>query len=376
MSSPARPLTVLQILPALHAGGVERGTLEISRYLVQQGHRSLVMSAGGRMVPQLLAEGGEHFAWPIGKKSLFTLRLIWQLRQFLIAQKVDILHLRSRMPAWVGYLAWRGMDPATRPKLVTTVHGAYSVNAYSAVMTKGERVIAVSNTIREYILSHYPKVDTSKIRLIYRGVDPQDFPHGYQPSDEWLEKWQRDYPQLVGKIVITLPGRITRLKGQLDFIQLIARLKHSGFNVHGLIVGEPAQRKQAFLHELVREINQSNLMQDISLTGHRGDLKEIMAISNIVLSLSRYVESFGRTVLEALSLGIPVIGYNHGGVSEILTNMFPAGRVHVGDVAALEAACVNCLSQKQNISENKNFILTNMLSNTLAEYQSLMLKDK
>jgi glycosyltransferase involved in cell wall biosynthesis len=265
------------------------------------------------------------------------------------------------------------MDPATRPKLVTTVHGTYSVNAYSAVMTKGERVIAVSNTIREYILSNYPKVDPEKIRLIYRGVDPHEFPRGYQPSEEWLAKWRQDYPQSVGKIIITLPGRITRLKGQLDFVQLIARLKYAGLNVHGLIVGEPAQKKQAFLHELVREINQSNLIKDISLTGHRSDLKEIMAISNIVLSLSRYVESFGRTVLEALSLGTPVIGYNHGGVSEILTNIFPAGCVRVGDVAALEASCLNCLSQKQNISENKNFTLASMLSNTLAEYQSLML---
>lgn len=185
------PLTVLQLLPALHAGGVERGTLEISRYLVQNGHRSLVMSAGGRMVPQLLAEGGEHFTWSIGKKSLLTLRLIWKLRRFLTEQKVDILHLRSRMPAWIGYLAWHGMNPLTRPKLVTTVHGAYSVNAYSAVMTKGERVIAVSNTIREYILSNYPKVDPDKIRLIYRGVDPEEFPRGYQPSDEWMENGGR-----------------------------------------------------------------------------------------------------------------------------------------------------------------------------------------
>ena len=111
-----RKLTVLQVLPALNAGGVERGTLEIGKALVENGHRSLVMSGGGRMVEQLLAEGSEHFSWPIGKKNLWTLRLIWQLRRFLKTQKVDVLHLRSRMPAWVGYLAWKGMDPAIRPR--------------------------------------------------------------------------------------------------------------------------------------------------------------------------------------------------------------------------------------------------------------------
>ncbi|MEQ1667365.1 MAG: glycosyltransferase family 4 protein, partial [Sulfuriferula sp.] len=343
LSSP-RQLTILQVLPALHAGGVERGTLEISRYLVRHGHRSLVMSAGGRMVPQLIAEGGEHFTSPIGKKSLLTLRLVWQLRRFLTEQKVDILHLRSRMPAWIGYLAWRGMDPATRPKLVTTVHGAYSVNAYSAVMTKGERVIAVSNTIREYILSNYPKVDPDKIRLIYRGVDPQEFPRGFRPSDEWMAKWRQDYPQFVGKQIVTLPGRITRWKGQLEFVQLIAKLKHDGLNVHGIIAGEADPKKAAFLLELQTKINELNLSNDISLIGHRTDLKEVMSVSNLVLSLSLDPEAFGRTTPEALSLGIPVVGYNHGGVGEVLGTMFPAGLVELDNAEDLIPTVQQCLT--------------------------------
>ncbi len=324
------------------------------------------------MVPQLIAEGGEHFASPIGKKSLFTLRLIWSLRRFLTEQKVDILHLRSRMPAWIGYLAWRGMDPVTRPKLVTTVHGAYSVNAYSAVMTKGERVIAVSNTIREYILNNYPKIDPDKIRLIYRGVDPQEFPRGYRPSDEWMAKWQQDYPQFVGKTIITLPGRITRGKGQLDFIQLLTRLKQAGMNVHGVIAGEPGLKKQVYLQELQTKINALNLNKDISFIGHRSDLKEVMSVSNIVLSLSQYPESFGRTVLEPLSLGIPVIGYNHGGVGEILKTLFPAGLVTRGDVDTLEKAIVKCLAHPNDIAENHEFTLINMQSRTLLLYQELL----
>jgi len=323
------------------------------------------------MVPQLLAEGGEHFSSPIGKKSLLTLRLIWQLRRFIIEQKVDILHLRSRMPAWIGYLAWRGMDPATRPKLVTTVHGAYSVNAYSAVMTKGERVIAVSNTIREYILSNYPKVDPEKIRLIYRGVDPHEFPRGYQPSDEWLAKWQQNYPQLKGKVIITLPGRITRWKGQIDFIELIAHLKQAGIRVHGVIAGEADPKKTTFLHELQAKIQALNLINDISLIGHRTDLKEVMAVSNLVLSLSQEPEAFGRITPEALSLGIPVVGYDHGGVGEVLKEIFPTGLVELNNPENLIATVQQCLTHPYAIKDNATFSLADMQTKTLAVYREL-----
>ena len=367
-----RQITVLQMLPALHAGGVERGTLEIARYLTQHQHRSLVMSAGGRMVPQLVAEGSTHFDWNIGKKSLLTLHLVPRLQRFLVEQRVDILHLRSRMPAWIGYLAWRGMNAATRPKLVTSVHGAYSVNAYSAVMTKGERVIAVSETIRSYLLANYPKLDPALIRLIHRGVDALEFPRHYQPDSEWLTRWQHDYPQLAGKTLLTLPGRITRWKGQADFIELIARLKQTGLDVHGLIVGEVDPKKRHFLHELETKIDALNLNQNISLIGHRSDLKEIMSISKLVLSLSQNPEAFGRTVPEALSLGIPVTGYNHGGVGEVLQALFPAGLVPPSDLNALEKTVSQCILKPGDIAENRQFTLANMQSRTLSVYQELL----
>src|SRR4030042_6127656 len=132
-------LTLLQLLPALESGGVERGTLEVAQTLVEHGHRALVMSAGGRQVASRVASGAEHFAWPIGEKSFKTLLLVGKLRKFLLEQKVDIIHARSRVPAWIAWLAWRGMNPAPRPRFVTTVHGPYSVSAYSAVVARVER---------------------------------------------------------------------------------------------------------------------------------------------------------------------------------------------------------------------------------------------
>lgn len=366
-----RRLTVVQVLPALESGGVERGTLEVGRYLVEQGHRSIVISAGGRMVEQLTRAGSEHLTWDIGRKRLWTLRLIPRLRRFLIDNRVDILHARSRMPAWVAYLAWRGMDPAVRPRFVTTVHGLYSVNAYSAVMVKGERVIAVSQTVRDYILCHYPKVEPARIVVIPRGVDPDEYPHGYQPPAEWLAAWRAQYPQLVGRKVLTLPGRITRLKGHEDFIELIARLKASGEPVHGLIVGGADPRKAAYLRELQTKIAAAGLSADISLTGQRDDLREIMAVSDLVLSLSKQPESFGRTVLEALSLGVPVVGYAHGGVGEVLAARMPAGAVAVGDHNALTERVRELLHLGVRPHPAGGHTLRAMLSATLDLYTAL-----
>ena len=136
-----KKLTVLQLLPALESGGVERGTVEIAQALVEHGHRALVMSAGGRLIAQLQTLGAEHTTWPIGKKSFKTLLLVNRLRQFFIDQKIDIVHARSRVPAWIAWLAWREMNPLTRPRLVTTVHGLYGVNLYS----RGDDWSATSN---------------------------------------------------------------------------------------------------------------------------------------------------------------------------------------------------------------------------------------
>jgi glycosyltransferase involved in cell wall biosynthesis len=360
------------MLPALNSGGVERGTLEVGKYLVEQGHRSLVMSAGGRMVEQLMTEGSEHFSWPIAMRSPLTLRLLWKLRRFLIEQKVDVLHVRSRMPAWLGYLAWKGMDPNTRPRLVTTVHGPYTVNSYSVVMTKGERVIAISEFIRNYILQNYTGVAADSIRLIHRGIDAEKFPYAYQPTKDWLASWRQQYPQLEGRRLLTLPARLTRWKGQEDFIRLIAKLKLSGVNVHGLLVGEAHPRKQDFLHELQNLAATLGVKDAITFVGHRSDLRDIMAISDIVFSLSNEPEAFGRTTIEALSLGRPVIGYDHGGTGEQLRAVFPQGCTPPADLKALEALTIAFLQQTPEVPPQHDFSLDAMQQKTLAVYSELV----
>jgi glycosyltransferase involved in cell wall biosynthesis len=367
-----RRLTVVQVLPALESGGVERGTLEVGKYLVEHGHRSIVISAGGRLVEQLEREGSEHLAWEVGRKSPLTLlRYVGRLRRFLRDEKADILHVRSRMPGWVCYLAWRGMDPAMRPHLVATVHGPYSVNRYSAVMSRGERVIAISDMIAAYIRTNYPHVAPENIRLIPRGVDPAQFPHGYQPTAAWLTRWRADYPELTGRKVIILPARITRWKGQEDFIQLMARLVAANHDVHGLIVGEAHPHRREFMLELQRQCRALGLENRITFTGHRGDLKDVMAVSDIVLSLSREPEAFGRVTLEALSLGKPVIAYDHGGVSEQLAAVLPDGAIPVGDIAAAAKKTADWLSQPPDVPAQNPYTLARMLASTLDVYREL-----
>lgn len=366
-------MNVLQVLPALNSGGVERGTLEVADYLVKQGHEALVVSSGGRLVRELEKLGARHITMPVHKKRLSSLFQVKAFRKLLEDEKPDILHVRSRVPAWIAYLAWRKMDRATRPRFVSTVHGFYSINRYSEVMTKGERVIAVSKSIREYISMNYPRTPLENVEVVYRGIDPVMYPHGYQPPADWLGKFQKEHPQLGGKRVFLLPGRITRLKGHGDFFDLLVSLKNEGCDVHGLVVGDTQQGKSAYMDELKNLVLEKGLADDVTFTGHRSDVREIMAVSDVVCALSQQPESFGRTVIEALAIGKPVLGYDCGGVGELLGEIFPKGRVPLGDTKRLFQTAKSILQseEKPHVSEG-SFTLEAMCRTTLELYKSLL----
>jgi glycosyltransferase involved in cell wall biosynthesis len=362
-------MKVVQILPELDTGGVEQGTLEVARHLAARGHESLVLSGGGRLVERLLAEGSRHFTLPVGRKSPRTVWLVPRLRRWLRAERPDLLHLRSRVPAWVAVLACRGLPAAARPHLVTTFHGFYSVNRWSAVMTKGERVICVSRAIREHIVNCYPSVDPAVLRVIPRGIDPAVFPHGHRPTAAWMTAFQQEFPATRGQRLITLPGRVTRLKGHDDLLEILRQLDDP--SVHGLIAGGAHPRKQAYLRGLMARIEALGLGGRVTVTGPRDDLREVLAVSDVVLSLTNQPESFGRTTLEALGLGRPVVGYAHGGVAEILAAVFPAGQVPPGDHAAAAARVREFLASPPVVPGEHPFTLQRMLDETLAVYQEL-----
>jgi len=335
-----KPLTVLQIIPALDSGGVEKGTIEVSKALVDSGHKALVISSGGRLVGELEKTGATHVNWDLGKKSLTTFLQYRKLRQWLVENKVDALHARSRMPAWVAWLAWRGMPKLNRPRFITTVHGLNSVSAYSKIMTYGETVVAVSNTVKEYITVNYKGVKQDKIVVIPRGIDPVEFPFAYQPTEPWKFAWFEDFPNTKDKFIVTLPGRLTRLKGHHDLIRVIDGLREQIPEIHAVIVGSEDPKRMSYAEGLYKEVKDRGLDEFITFTGYRSDMKDIYAISDMVLSLSSKPESFGRTVVEAVSLGRAVVGYDHGGVGETLSQLYPVGLVPLDDLAAVRERIV------------------------------------
>lgn len=367
--APAKLLTVVQLIPALHSGGAERSALEIARALVQAGHRSVVISAGGRLVAQLQAEGSEHVQLDLGRKSLSTLGRLGALRRLLRELQPDIVHARSRLPGWLGWWALKGMTP--RPHFVTTVHGLNSPGRYSAILLRGERVIAVSQTMRDFALSHYPWLEPARVRVIPRGIDPAAFPYGHRPDEAWQKAFLAEYPALAGAPLLTLPARGTRLKGHRDAIELLADLKRRGIEARLLLLGVIEPGREAYLTELHELIRLRGVTSQVVLTPARSDIRDIYAISTLILQLSNKPESFGRTVVEALSLCRPVLGYAHGGVGELLAELYPAGRVPPGDRERLVERAAELLRVAPPISPLQSYRLVDMQLATLALYEEV-----
>lgn len=332
-------LTVVQMLPELEGGGVERGTLEVGRYLAEHGHRSLVISAGGRLVEQLEREGSRHIPWNVGTKTPACLRYILPLRRLLQKEKVDVLHLRSRMPAWIGYLAWKSLARRKRPILVTTFHGFYSVNAYSAIMTKGMGIIAVSESIKNHIRENYRK--DKEVSLIFRGVDMQLFaPDNVQP--ERVERLRRQWAISDTSPLLMLPGRLTRLKGQDIFLRSLSLLK--GIDFQAVLVGDTGENP-GFVGELMRLIDLYDLTGRVKMVGHCTDMPAAYLLADIVLSASSSEpEAFGRTTVEAMAMGKPVIATAHGGSLETVLERQTGWLVRPSDPEDMARALAEALT--------------------------------
>ena len=368
----SRPLTVVQLLPALDTGGVERGTLEIAEALVAAGHRSVVISAGGKLVAPLVAGGSEHFELDIGRKSLWSLRLVPTLRRRFAELGADLVHARSRLPAWLTWFAWRGMDARTRPRFVTTMHGLNSVNPYSGIMARGERVICVSQTVRTHILKHYPKTDPACLRVIPRAVDPLAFPRGHQPADDWRAQFIAEHPALSGPAPwLCLAGRGTRMKGHAHAIQLVADLRQSGVETRLILLGVREPGREHYVDELRNQATRQGVLDAVVMTAPRRDVRDVMAASALVLQVSPKAEAFGRTVVEALNLGVPVLGFDLAGVGEQLRDLFPQGAVPLGDRAALAERAQALLASGERPAPFDRYRLAQMQAATLAVYREL-----
>ena len=338
--------------------------------LAMRGHRSHVVSNGGRLVTALTTAGCVHHRLAVGRKSLTAFFIVARLRALIEELAPDLVHVHSRMPAWLTHLALRGM--VVRPRLVATVHGPYSVNAYSRIMTRADRVIAVSRFIRHYILDHYPDTDANRIEIIHHGISSEQFPRGYKASPAWLSTWMQDWPMLQGKRLITLPGRLASWKGQLQFVDIVHALRQVRPDIHGVVAGGSYRRRNRFLRALKRKIRARGMDRYISLIGSRDDLREVLSVSDVVLSISQPPEAFGLTTLEALSLGVPVVAYDHGGVREIMQRLLPEGLVTPMSIPAVRDQVLRFLQTRPEIQDTATLSLEKSLEKTLGLYRAVI----
>lgn len=361
----------MQLIPALQSGGAERSCLEIAAALVQAGHRALVVSNGGKLVSELEQVGGEHVKLPIHRKSLTTLRHLPALVRLLRDTRADIVHVRSRLPGWLAWLALKWLGRRA-PVLVTTVHGLNSVGRYSAILLSGKQVICVSQTVHDYVRKYYPTVPASRLTVIPRGVSARDFPPGFTPSALWRERFLEQYPKLVGRRILCLPARGTRLKGHLYAIRLLADLRERDIDAALLLLGVREEGRESYVAELEAEVEALGLASRVVMTGSRRDVREVYAVSSLVLQLSVQAEAFGRTVIEALSIGRPVLGFAHGGVGELLAELYPDGAVPLRDRAALAAAAMKLLSAPSPVVAPERYRLDRMQAATLGVYDAVL----
>lgn len=361
-------MRIVQLLPELNEGGVERGTVELSRELVKLGHESIVISAGGKLQEHIEKDGGRHIVVDVCSKNPLTVPFrMFGLRKVLKGLKPDILHARSRVPAWLTYMANRTLHIP----FVTTVHGFNSVSPYSAIMIKSDSVICVSGAIKNYIQAHY-QTQEQKITVIPRGIDLEKF-NPEKLDVCFIEEFKTKY-HLRGKRVITTVGRITQLKDHQTFIQAIALLKKSDPDIVGLIVGGVREDKEEYFDSLKILVKELELDENIIFTGSQNKVAEIYALSDVVVSSSKKPESFGRSVAEALALNTPVVATNHGGVLDIIVEDENGFFYPVGESEILAKKIAECSHLKFDgytyISEK--FSLKQMVKKTLSVYEKMV----
>jgi glycosyltransferase involved in cell wall biosynthesis len=334
-----RAPAVLQVIPSLVSGGVERGTVEVASALAAAGWTAYVASAGGPMQRELIRAGVTHITLPLAAKNPLAIRrnaaaLVDIVRRY----RIDIIHARSRAPAWS---AWRAAK-RTRRRFVTTFHNAYDDRAplkhwYNSVMARGERVIAISHFVAEHAASVYG-VGPDRLRMIPRGVDMKLFDPARvtgQRVADLAAQWR--IPD--GCAVVMLPGRLTRWKGGLDFIEAMARLGRR--DVCCLFVG--AEQRSGFRRELETAIARRGLGGQFRIIEDCRDIAAAYVLADVVVSASTDPEGFGRTIVEAQAMGRPVIATDHGGARETVVPGSTGWLVPPGDTAALATAIDHAL---------------------------------
>jgi glycosyltransferase involved in cell wall biosynthesis len=335
-----RPPAVLQIVPSLVSGGAERGTVEIAAALVEAGWTSYVASSGGLLERDIVRAGARHLTLPLASKNPLVMRRNTNALVRLIRQLgIDLVHARSRAPAWSAWAAVR----ATGCRFVTTFHNAYGARSalkrrYNSVMARGERVIAISHFVADHAATVYG-IGRDRLRIIPRGVNLASFDPtrvGAQRIVGLARQWRLPDDALV----VMLPGRLTRWKGGLDLIAAIAALGRR--DLCCVLVG--AEQRRGFRNELDAAIEERGLGDLFRLVGECRDMPAAYMLADVVVSASSDPEGFGRVIVEAQAMGRPVVATDHGGARETIVPGVTGWLVPPRDPDVLAAAIGEALS--------------------------------
>ncbi len=371
--------TVLQVLPSLETGGVERGTIEITQAIAQAGGRALVTSAGGRQVPGILRAGGQHLTVKLATKDPVNIFMnAGKIASLVRSERVSLLHARSRAPAWSALWAAR----RTGVPFVTTYHGYYSEGTpgkrlYNSVMARGDRVIAISQFIADLITARHG-TDPAVIRMIPRGADLEMF-DPERVGGGRLAKLATTWRLPDGMSTIMLPARLTRWKGATVLLDAVARMQRQ--DVCCVLVGD-AQGGGRYAQSLMQQAKRLGLSDRLRMVGACDDMPAALMLADVVVSASTAPEAFGRTIVEAQAMGRMVVVTDHGGAAETVEQDATGWRVPPSDPAALAEALDYALSlppehrewlgQMARYAVEMRFSTAAMQEATLAVYRELL----
>jgi glycosyltransferase involved in cell wall biosynthesis len=373
------PLSVLQVIPALDAGGAERTAIDVARAVVAAGGKAWIATKGGRLAAEAEAAGAKLVQGPFDSKNPLT---IWRnaktLADLIVNNGIDIVHARSRAPAWSAYLAAR----RTKAKYVATYHGIYNAKGrlkrwYNSIMARADAVIANSNFTADHVRTEH-QVSEIRLHVIPRGIDIKAFtPENV--TQERVEAIRKQWSLKPGKPVLVLPNRLTRWKGQLTFIEALAKLPTRDFEA--VMVGD-AQQRDAYVQELIEALNRHGLTQHVRIPGHCSDMPAALMAADIVVTPSIEPEAFGRGAVEAQAMGRPLIASDLGAQAETVADgvtgfLFPPGDADklanlIMKVLALNAEQRQTMQKMARERVLKSYTVDAMCAATLKVYRMLM----
>ena len=369
---------VVQVLPALNSGGVERGTLEIAEYLVTKGWKSVVISSGGRLEQRLVRQGSLHINLPSHTKNpLHWFNLKAQYEKLFIQEKPDIVHVRSRVPAWTaGTVAQKMKIP-----LVSTIHGSYLAGSmlkklYNNASIKADKVIAISNYVKDNILRVHPD-KSSLIEVIHRGADVNLFNPEKIAKSRIIQMSER-FRLPDDKKIIMMPARSSGWKGHEILIRAFSNINNE--NLICVMPGSDDGGK--FVLNLRNLAKKNNVLGKIVFLPFLDDLPAAYMLADVVVVPSLKPEPFGRVLIEAQAMGRPVVAFNHGGASESVIHEKTGLLVEPKNLKELGIAIeklVNIPLNKRNKMASasrkhivNNFSLDKMTSETLKLYNKIL----